>query len=137
MSHRHWCDWAGHDWQCSGDCECLCGLPMEGNNHSECPVELRACPKHEVEAARAIAEAMSAEPDPSFVQRWQERELALPHCACGCAEGETSKIVGFCLHCDHVYAEFTPKIQDLHFAKHCPGAPGELKKSARERLVRH
>jgi len=133
MSHRHYCDFAGHDWECSQDCECICGLPMEGNDHSECPVELRACSEHSAEQERSIAEARSSEPDPAFVQRWQER----PHCECGCAEAEMSKIVGFCLHCDHVYAEFTPKIQDLHFAKRCPGAPDQLRQSARARFVRH
>ena len=54
MSHRHYCDFAGHDWQCSEDCECICGLLMEGNDHSECPVELRACPEHTAEQQRSI-----------------------------------------------------------------------------------
>lgn len=133
MSHRHYCDFAGHDWQCSGDCRCICGLPMEGNDHSECPVELRACSEHSAENERNIAKETASEPDPAFVQKCQVR----PSCECGCAEAEMSEIVGFCLHCDHVYAKFTPKIQDLHFAKYCPGAPEELKKSSRDRQVRH
>jgi hypothetical protein len=133
MSHRHYCDQAGHDWQCSEDCECICGLPMEGNDHSECPVELRACPEHAAEQARGIAEAMSSEPDPAFVQKWNER----PSCECGCAEAVSSKIVGWCFHCDHVYVNYSPEIEARHFADCCPGAPEELKKSARERLVRH
>jgi len=106
---------------------------MEGQDHSECPVELRACPEHEAEAARAIAEAMSAEPDPAAVEKWQER----PSCECGCAEAERSGVVGWCLHCDHVYLDYSPAIEARHFANDCPGAPEELKKSARERLVRH
>jgi hypothetical protein len=133
MSHRHYCDQAEHDWQCSQDCECICGLPMEGNDHSECPVELRACPGHATEQQRSIAEAMASEPDIAFVQKCHER----PSCECGCAEAQTMKIVGFCLWCDHVYSECSPRIQDLHFAKHCPGATEKLKESAKQRLARH
>ena len=133
MSHRHYCDFAGHDWQCEGDCECLCGLPMEGNDHGGCPVELRACPEHSAEQQQSIAEAMASEPDLESIQKWHER----PSCGCGCAEAELSNVVGWCLHCDHVYIKYGPEIEDRHFADYCPGAPEELKKSARERLVRH
>jgi hypothetical protein len=133
MSHRHYCDFAGHDWQCSGDCECCCGLPMERHDHSDCPVELRACPEHADEQQRSIEEAMSSEPDPALVQKWRER----PSCECDCGEAELNKVVGWCVHCSHVYVEYDPKIENLHFANHCPGAPEELKKSARERLVKH
>ena len=66
MSHRHYCDYAGHDWQCVGICECICGLPMEGNDHSECSVELRACPEHSAAQQLSDAEATSSEPDPAF-----------------------------------------------------------------------
>lgn len=137
MSHRHYCDFAGHNWRCSENCECICGLRMEGHDHRGCPIELRACPEHESEQQRSIAEAMSSEPDPVSVQKWHDRLSALPHCECECAEAQTMKIVGFCLWCDHVYAEFSPKIQDLHFAKHCPGAPEQLRQSARQRFVKH
>jgi hypothetical protein len=133
MSHRHYCDFAGHDWQCSEGCECLCGLPMEGNDHGDCPVELRACPEHASDQQRSIAEAIASQPDPESIRKWHER----PHCECGCAEAQTMKIVGFCLWCDHVYAEFSPKIQDLHFAKYCLGAPDQLRQSARARFVKH
>jgi len=133
MSHRHYCDFAGHHWQCAEDCECVCGVAMEGNDHSECPVELRACPEHAAEQERSIAEAMASEPDPAFVQKWRER----PNCECGCTEAEPSEIGGRCFYCSHVYVEYDPEIENLHFANHCPGAPEELKKSARERLVKH
>jgi hypothetical protein len=134
MSHRHYCDFAGHDWKCSSqDCECLCGFPTEGHDHSECPVELRACPEHALEEQRRIQEAISH--DPESIQKWHERLSTRPHCDCGCAEADMSKIVGFCLHCDHTYAEFSPEIQDRHFAYHCTGAPEELRQSARQRFV--
>jgi hypothetical protein len=132
MSHRHYCDYAGHDWQFAVDCKCICGLPMEGNDHSECPVELRACPEHSAEQERRIAEAICSEPDVEFTQMQQER----PHCACGCAEAELSKVVRWCLHCGHVYVNYSPKIGDLHFADYYSGAPEELKKPARQMLAK-
>ena len=71
MSHRHFCDVAGHYWECRGKalrggdaepsvCICLpCGRPLEGYDHSGCndPVELLACPEHIEEERRSIAEA--------------------------------------------------------------------------------
>src|SRR5260370_34980151 len=72
MSHRHYCDYSGHDWQCSENCECICGLPMQGHDHSDCPVELRACPEHAPEEQRSMAEAMTSGPDAAFVQKWRE-----------------------------------------------------------------
>jgi hypothetical protein len=135
MSHRHYCDFAGHDWQCSEDCECICGLPMEGNDHGDCSVELRACPEHAAEQQRSIAEAMASEPDAAFIQEDNEQESALPHCECGCAKTESSKVVGWCFHCDHVYVNYSSEIEDRHFANNCPDAPDVLKKSAQERLA--
>jgi hypothetical protein len=35
------------------------------------------------------------------------------------------------LHCDHVYANYTPELEDRHFANHCPDAPETLKEAAR------
>ena len=40
------------------------------------------------------------------------------------------------LHCDHVYANYTPELEDRHFANHCPDAPETLKEAARARLVK-
>jgi hypothetical protein len=71
MSHRHFCDVAGHRWECNGKamrsgdaepsiCMCIpCGLPLEGFDHSGChgPVELLACPEHMEEERRSIEEA--------------------------------------------------------------------------------
>jgi hypothetical protein len=54
--HKHHCDVTGHDYECSKGCECICGLPMEGNDHSDCPVELRACPEHKDETGQQVAE---------------------------------------------------------------------------------
>ena len=63
MSHRPFCNDAGHWFECDGkalrrgDIEpsvCLrdgCHLPLEESDHSQCknPVELLACPEHKDE----------------------------------------------------------------------------------------
>jgi hypothetical protein len=50
MSHTHFCDIAGHPWQCeSRECICLCQKPMEQGDHRHCSIELRACPEHDDE----------------------------------------------------------------------------------------
>jgi hypothetical protein len=133
--HRHFCEIAGHDWQCGDDCECICGLPMEGHDHSDCPVELRPCSKHNAEYEARILEAMSddgALPEAAFA----EQQGAVPHCGCGCDDIDASQIVGWCLWCDHVYSKWSPAIQDRHFASHCPGTPIELKDTALASLAK-
>jgi hypothetical protein len=70
VSHQHFCYVAGHYWQCEGTalrggdaepsvCVCVCGLPLEGFDHSGChdPVELLACPEHWEEGRQRIEEA--------------------------------------------------------------------------------
>jgi hypothetical protein len=131
-SHRHWCEVYGHNYQCLEDCECICGLPMNGNDHSDCPVELRPCPEHKAEQERHMAEAMSGENQTEM----EQDARPLPHCECGCSDTDPGKVVGWCLHCDHVYANYTPALQDQHFANHCPDAPETLKESARARLAK-
>jgi hypothetical protein len=71
MSHRHFCDVAGHWWQCNGtalrrgDTEpsvCLCRgchLPLANGDHTRCErrIEVLACPEHREEAWRKVEEA--------------------------------------------------------------------------------
>jgi hypothetical protein len=59
-----------------------------------------------------MAEAMASEPDPAFIQKWQQR----PRCECGCADAEPGSVVGWCVHCDHVYLKYGPEIEARHFA---------------------
>ena len=95
MSHRHFCDVAGHWWECNGTalragdtqpsvCTCLpCGLPLEGFDHSQCddPVELLACPEHRHEELRQREEARKKSEQRAaefgFDEKWA-RMKALP-----------------------------------------------------------
>ncbi len=70
MSHRHFCDYAGHYWECEGGtlgllagefsptvCMCLKhSVSTDDGDHSECPIELLACPEHRCEQLRRISE---------------------------------------------------------------------------------
>jgi hypothetical protein len=103
MSHRHYCDAAGHDWYCdgralrpdAGDTKpsvCMClrhQVPMEQCDHSACPVELLACPQHRDEQQRNMDEAAIApcdvEPD-AEMSVWRDKD--------------GKPIVGFCLWCN-------------------------------------
>ena len=132
-SHEHFCYVGGHRYECGEDCECICGLPMNGYDHSDCPVELRACPKYEFEpmSEEALPDGVV---EIKFPTGWQH--AALTQCECGCSEIDLSEVVGWCLHCDHVYVNYTPDLQDRHFAYHCPDQPEELKEVARARLAK-
>ncbi len=80
MSHQHFCDVAGHWWECEGTalrpgdkepsvCMCLkCGVPLEFGDHSHDFAELLACPEH-----RKVAEAITA-PHPQPVR---DRDVVL------------------------------------------------------------
>ena len=73
MSHRHFCDFAGHWWVCEGMASraiaghpepvvCMCrehGVPMEVGDHSKCRVELLACPEHQRAQFRAMQAAQA------------------------------------------------------------------------------
>jgi hypothetical protein len=137
FSHRHWCEVDGHEYECSGDCLCICGLRMNGNDHSDCPVELRPCAEHEFEQKQ---ESMSEEALPAglveimFPTDWQH--AALPHCECGCSDIDPGRVVGWCFHCQHVYAVYSARLEDQHFANHCPGVPETVKEAARARLAK-
>jgi hypothetical protein len=56
MSHTHFCDIAGHHWQCdSSECICICEKPMEQGDHSRCSIELRACSQHADERCSIVS----------------------------------------------------------------------------------
>jgi len=134
-SHRHFCEVGGHRYECGEDCVCICGQPMNGNDHDDCPVELRPCPEHEFEQKQSMSEEALPEGlvEIMFPPDWQH--AALPHCECGCSEIDLNGVVGWCFHCDHVYANYTPELENRHFANHCPDAPETFKEAARARLA--
>jgi hypothetical protein len=78
MSHRHFCDYAGHYWHCDrtalrgADTEpslCMCfdhGVPMEDGNHSRCTIELLACPEHRLAQLRVTGLVSGADNVPDY-----------------------------------------------------------------------
>jgi hypothetical protein len=131
--HNHFCYVGGHSFECKDDCECICGQPMNGNDHTDCPVELRPCPKHEAE------QKMSEEPAPEGVVEIKfpavDQRHAPLHCECGCSGVDAAEIVGWCLHCTHVYSTYNPEIENRHFAYHCPGASSHAKQDALAKIA--
>lgn len=129
VRHRHFCDFARHDWYCeglalrpaAGDTEpftCMClvhRVPMKEGDHSGCPVELLACPEHLPEQQQVMREAaLGSAPSEADDNPETGRE----------ADGH--QIVGFCLWCgqnfysyDEVWAHNANNSQpDAHYR--CP-----------------
>jgi hypothetical protein len=146
VSHQHWCEVTGHEWECEGTalrpltgdtepsiCMCdTCHVPMEEGDHSGCMIELLACPEHMDEQLRAMQERF----DNAEATEAQEDPLSrAPHCECGCADADPESVTGWCMWCDHVYVEYNRTTEDQHFAQYCQDAPQELKDSARARLA--
>ena len=126
MSHRHFCDFAGHYWECEGAavrpimghteptiCMCLThGVPMEDGDHSECSVELIVCPEHRDEQTRAMGyepgqavEVPEGEPEESSMFR----------------DAEGNHIVGFCLWCNKNF--YTEEEDEAHTADEMANCP--------------
>jgi hypothetical protein len=125
--HQHFCYVVGHDFECSEDCLCICGQPMNGNDHTDCPVELRPCPRHESEQNMSDESAPEGVVEVKFPAASQR---AAVRCECGCSGLDAAEIVGWCLNCNHVYAAYNPEIENRHFAYHCPAAQLELRQCA-------
>jgi hypothetical protein len=104
MSHRHFCDYAGHEWECEGtalrpirgDTEpsmCMClnhQVSMEDGDHSMCSIELLACPEHREEQLREMGTlGRSDRPDEECAS-----EAFMFH------DEEGNPIIGFCLWCN-------------------------------------
>jgi hypothetical protein len=139
MSHRHYCDLAGHDWQCSGTCECICGLLMEGSDHSDCPVELRACPKHREAQLRDVKSVPSVDDVPQREENPVTTKGLLnipPEHKLRRALRRLSRpgLAGICVWCGHGYrrGEYSPEAEDAHMLQ-CPEFPEDGKRQIRER----
>jgi hypothetical protein len=104
VSHRHFCDFAGHEWECAGyaprplagdtePSECIClrrQVPMESGDHNECPIELLACPEHRDEQLQKMR--MFVGNDLPCSERPVDRDML--------KDSDGKPIVGFCLWCD-------------------------------------
>jgi hypothetical protein len=124
MSHMHYCE-VGHQYQCSSsECICVCDIPYENSDHSECAIELRVCPNHksdvtpaDVEAVKE-AEAISIQ-FPTAMPRKLNRLMG------------SKKYVAFCYWCGFGYEIYSRRLEAEHFAQNCPGAPAELRSKFR------
>ena len=132
MSHKHYCDVEGHEWVCTDStCECICNELMEDGDHSECPIELRACSEHHGQ--------LPVSSNGEFVSDFfgdLPSESEKPPCECGCANAHHEEVVGFCVWCSHVYVSYNTKVEAQHFLHFCPGAPAELREAAQLKLAR-
>jgi hypothetical protein len=99
-------------------------------DHTECPIELRACPEHQ----RQLPVLSDDELANFFGHLSSDAEK--PRCDCGCADAHPENVVGFCFWCRHVYVTFDAKTEAQHFSNFCPGAPAELREAAQSRLAR-
>ena len=132
MSHRHFCDFAGHYWDCEGAavrpllgsmeptiCMCLThGVSMEDGDHSDCSVELIACPEHRAEQMRA----MGYKPGQAV-----EMPNAEPEGSSMFLDEDGNHIVGFCLWCDMNF--YSMEEHEAHTADEMANCPAfqELK----------
>jgi|ERR1035437_1312037 hypothetical protein len=103
MSHRHFCEFAGHEWECEGTAVrlfapeasvCMCmdhGVPMEEGDHSACSIELISCPEHRDEQMRA----MGYEPGYTIEPRPEDAEQSSMF-----TDEKGNRTVGFCLWCN-------------------------------------
>jgi hypothetical protein len=104
MSHRHWCDVTGHEWECQGaalrplrgDTEptpCYCinhQTLMEDGDHCQCSIELIACEEHRDQQLRA----MGYEPGQAIEPPTQGPEESSMF-----KDEDGNPTVGFCLWC--------------------------------------
>jgi hypothetical protein len=104
MSHRHFCDVAGHYWECEGTAQrsfaggmepsvCIClehHVPMEEGDHSKCPIELLSCPEHRDERLRKMGAANTN----NQLKTGGNVESSM------FKDKDGNPIVGFCLWCD-------------------------------------
>jgi hypothetical protein len=163
MSHRHACDVTGHFWECDGSalrfgeatrtlCMCLrCQTSMEEGDHSQCPIELLACPQHRgvqvpvglengiangLDASAADNHAELREMDatnPDFVPlKSPSPFVETKFEAWAVSEGEDA---GFCFLCGKGIAE-GDFIFDSNYTHNCPDGRAFEARISRERGLR-
>jgi hypothetical protein len=125
MSHQHFCDFAGHYWECGGNAvrlfakdseptPCMClrhQVSMEDGDHSKCPVELLACSEHREEQIRQMGQSSTSD---------------LPHSEDGTESSmfidrDGNPIVGFCVWCNKdFYSMSEVEEHNADDSKACP-----------------
>jgi hypothetical protein len=104
MSHRNFCDFAGHNWECEGTALRLFAgdseptacirvkhqVSMEEGDHSNCPQELLACPEHRDEEFRKMGEFSASDPLPA--EGVED--------GTGFRDKDGNATIGFCLWCN-------------------------------------
>ena len=122
--HKHWCDFAGHEWECSGAARrlyrnkptpCVClqhGTSMDDGDHSACSIELIACPEHHDDQMRAMGY------DPA--KGWPEQPEGSEESSMF-RDAEGKPTIGFCLWCGRDF--YTMEEHETHFSVDGPLCP--------------
>ena len=125
MSHQHFCDFAGHYWECGGNAvrlfakdseptPCMClnhQVSMEDGDHSMCSIELLACPEHREEQLREMDIFCSK--DLPHGEEALESTMFI--------DRDGKPIVGFCLWCDKdFYSMSEVEEHNADNSKACP-----------------
>jgi hypothetical protein len=137
MSHRHYCDIAGHGWQCSSrECMCICAVPMHTGDHRECPVELRACPKHRERPRFESAQSTKRRETKSRKSGSVYGRIKMPPMHRVLRAARRASRPGFgaaCVWCGHAYrlGEYSPEAQDAHLLA-CPSYPEDGKQQIQQ-----
>jgi hypothetical protein len=81
---------------------------MNGNDHTDGPVELRPCPEHQAQQKQSNREGPFPENivEIDFRDDWETENQ--PHCECSCSQN-AAEVIGWRSHCIHVYANYSPK----------------------------
>ena len=124
MSHQHYCDYAGHEWECTGaalrplagDTEpsvCMCAIhqvPLADGDHNECPIELLACPEHCEQQLRGMRTIATSDP----------RGIGVGGGRSSSKDSDGYPVVGFCLWCNMDFHSMEKaKAHHAHDSKAC------------------
>jgi hypothetical protein len=128
MAHLHWCDVTGHEWECQGTalrllrgdteptpCYCLHHQsPMEdGRDHSQCSIELLACPEHSEQQLLAMGYEHGQAPAQAPAADVEESSMF--------KDADGNHIVGFCLWCNRDF--YSMEEVEAHNADDMPDCP--------------
>ena len=105
MAHLHWCDVTGHEWECHGSalrplrgdteptpCYCINHQTlMDDGDHSQCSIELIACPEHSAQQLLAMGYRPGDKVESPNVETEESSMFQ---------DEDGNHIFGFCLWCD-------------------------------------